>query len=216
MALRVIPQAAAEHLEDLAYLTTCLKADPQTAEFVPNVEAVSTRLRAMSMDWNVHRHAVREMQMGLRRARHALGNVVRAAQFAILDDVRHHRSDPRYLTYFPRGLAAFTRSSYVDQLAAVRNLARQCTRDPNPKIREQAGLVHAATDRMVAAFTRLSDAQVVESEACGRLQAEKIQAVRTCRSIGHRLEDLYPDEPARARSYFRPICYRRRRREVNR
>jgi hypothetical protein len=59
MALRVIPQAAAEHLADLAYLTTCLKADPQTAELAPNVEAASARLsdaRVAESETGVPRH----------------------------------------------------------------------------------------------------------------------------------------------------------------
>jgi hypothetical protein len=216
MAVRVTPQAAAEHLADLAYLTTCLKADPQTAELAPNVEAASTRLRATSKNWNLHRRAVREMQMGLRRARHALGNVVRTAQFAILADVRHHRSAPSYLTYFPRGPAAFTRSRYVDQLAAitrasyqgqlttVRSLARRCAQDPSPKVQEQAGLLNAGADQMDAAFGRRGEALVAELASYGQLQVEKLATIDTCRRVGYRLAELYPSEQDRVRSYFRP------------
>jgi hypothetical protein len=210
MAVRILQQAAAEHLKDLAYLVTCLKADPQAAEFAPNVEAAAVALQAQSEDWQLHRHAAQEARTGIRIAGESISNVVRTAQHVILGDLRHNRRSPTFLTYFPFGLLAFTRTSRVDQLTAVRTLARQCTQDPSPKIREQAGLLHAAADQMSSAFARRSEALVAETASCGRLQVQKLQAIETCRRAGYRLAELYPNEWDRVRSYFRPIYHRPR------
>jgi hypothetical protein len=86
MAVRAVDYAAAEHLEDLAYLAANLKADPQAAAFAPDVEAVSVALKTQSEEWNLNRHVVQETQTGLRNVSEALCNVVRAAHAVILDD----------------------------------------------------------------------------------------------------------------------------------
>mgnify|MGYP001209273888 CR=1 FL=1 len=210
MAVRGLEQGAAEHLKDLAYLVTCLKADPQAAEFAPNAEAAAVALQAQSEDWQLHRHGAQETRTGIRIAGESISNVVRTAQHVILDDLRHNRRTPTFLTYFPLGLLAFTRTSHVDQLTAVRTLARQCTQDPSPKIREQGGLLHAAADQMNSAFARRSEALVAATASYGRLQVQKLQAIETCRRVGYRLAELYPNEWVRVRSYFRPIYHRPR------
>jgi hypothetical protein len=210
MAVRVLQQAAAEHLADLAYLVTRLTADPQATKFTPGVEAAFAGLQAQLEDWNRHRHAVQEVQTGLRDAKETLGNAVRTAQNVILDDRGYDRSSPSFVTYFPHGLVAITRASYADQSAAVRCLARQCAQDVSPIVQDQAGLLQAAADKMDTAFARRSDALVAESASCGRLQVQKLRAIYISRLVGHRMAELYPDEQERVRSYFRPIIRRRR------
>jgi hypothetical protein len=208
MAVRAVDYAAAEHLEDLAYLAANLKADPQAAALAPEVEAASAALRMQSEEWNRNRHGVQETQTGLTHVSEALCNVVRAAHAVILDDLGYNRRSPRFLTYFPRGLVAFTRAPYLDQLTAVRALAQRCTQDSSPRVQEQSGLLHAAADRMDAAFARRAEALVAESASFGQLQVEKLATIETCLRAGYRLAELYPHERDRVRSYFRKT-YRR-------
>ena len=208
MAVRALRSAPAEHLGDLAYLMANLKADPRAAEFAPNLEAASEGLRTQTEDWSSKHHTVRETQTGLGIVDETLLNIVRTAHDVILDDLRHNRRAPRFLTYFPRGLVAITRASYQDQLTAVRSLAQRCAQDPSPKIQEQAGLLQAAVDQMDAAFARRAEALAAESSAYGQLQVQKLAAIETCRRVGYRLAELYPDERDRVRSYFRKT-YRR-------
>jgi hypothetical protein len=174
------------------------------------VEAVSVALRTQSEEWNLHRHGVQETQRGLTHVSEALCNVVRAAHAVILDDLGYNRRSPRFLTYFPRGLVAFTRAPYLDQLTAVRSLAQRCVQDSSPRVREQSGLLHAVADRMDAAFARRAEALVAESASFGQLQVEKLAAIETCLRAGYRLAELYPHERDRVRSYFRKT-YRRAR-----
>lgn len=208
MAVRALRSAPAEHLEDLSYLIAHLNADPAAAPFAPDPEAGYAALKAQNEDWSSKRFTMKEAQTALANADETLNNVVRTAQAVILDDLRHNRRSPRFLTYFPRGLVAFTRASYQDQLTAVRSLAQRCAQDPNPKIREQAATLDAAADRVGAAFVRRSEALVSESTAYGQLQVQKLATIDTCRRVGYRLAELYPNEPDRVRSYFRKT-YRR-------
>lgn len=210
MAIREVRSASAEHVEDMSYLVTRLQADPRAAVFAPQVKTDSAALQARNEDWNLHRHAVQEARSGVRSANESLTFVVRSVHGTILENLRHNRRSPAYLTYFPFGLTAFTRTSHEDQVTAVRALARQCAQDPSPKTREGAGLLHAAADEMVAALARRGEALVAESASYGRLQVEKLQAIQTCRRVGHRLAELYPGEWDRVRSYFRKT-YRRSR-----
>jgi hypothetical protein len=121
---------------------------------------------------------------------------------------RSNRFTFEFLTYFPRGLVAITRASYQDQWTAVRSLAQRCAQDPSPKVQEQAGLLEAAADQTDAAFARRADALVAESASYGQLQVHTLQTIDTCRRVGYRLAELYPNEPDRVRSYFRKT-YRR-------
>lgn len=210
MAVRALRSACAEHQQDLSYLLANLNADPRAAEIVPELEASSAALRAQNDDWMTRHFAVRETQSGLGNADEAMINAVRNANAAILDALNHNRRSQRFLIYFPRGLGAFTRASYLDQLSAVRALAQRCAQDPSPKIQEQAGLLNAAGDQMDAAFTRRGEALIAESASYGQLQAQKLQAIDACRRVGHRLAELYPGEQDRVRSYFRK-SYRRAR-----
>jgi hypothetical protein len=205
MAVRSLHYAPGEHLEDLAYLGAHLRADPQAAELVPNVEAASAALKAQSEDWSIKHHAVEEAQTGLENIDELLHNVVRTAHSVILDDVHHNRRSPRFLTYFPRGLAAIIKAPYVDELLAVRSIAERCAQDPSPKVQEQADLLRAAADQMNAALERRSEALVAESASYGQLQVQKLQTIDTCRRTGYRLAELYPDERDRVRSYFRQV-----------
>ena len=129
----------------------------------PDLEATSGALKTQTEDWTTKHFAVRETQNGLGIADENLINVVRTAHAVILDDVRHNHRSPRFLTYFPRGLVAFTRASYLDQLTAVRSLAQRCAQDPSPKVQEQAGLLEAAADQMDAAFAPRFSLFVVSS-----------------------------------------------------
>ena len=214
MAVRATDYAAAEHLDDLAHLAACLKADPQATALVPDVEAGFVALRTQSEEWDLNRHVVQETQKGLGNVSESLCNVVRAAHAMILDDLGYNRRSPRFLTYFPRGLVAYTRASYLDQLTAVRSLALRCAQDPNPRIQDQAGRLQAAADQMDAAFARRARALVAEAASFGQLQVEKLATVETCRRVGHRLTELYPYQRDRVRSYFRRI-YRRPRRDFS-
>ena len=208
MAVRATDYAAAEHLDDLAHLAACLKADPQATALVPDVEAGFVALRTQSEEWDLNRHVVQETQKGLGNVSESLCNVVRAAHAMILDDLGYNRRSPRFLTYFPRGLVAYTRASYLDQLTAVRSLALRCAQDPNPRIQDQAGRLQAAADQMDAAFARRAKALVAEAASFGQLQVEKLATIEICRRVGHRLTELYPYQRDRVRSYFRKI-YRR-------
>jgi hypothetical protein len=208
MAVRALRYAPEGHLEDMAYLIAHLKADPQAAELALNVEAASAALKTQSEGWRSTHHAVVAAQTGLENVAEISHNVVRTAHDVILDDVRHNRRSPKFLTYFPRGMVAIIRSPYLDELLAVRSLAQQCARDPSPKVREQGDLLRAAADQMHDAFERRAEARVAESVSYGQLQVQKLRAIDTCRRAGYRLAELYPDERDRVRSYFRQI-YRR-------
>ena len=203
MVLRPLHHAPRGHLEDLAYLVAHLKADPQAADLAPNAEAASEALKARSEDWNTKHHGVVEAQAGLENAAEVLHEVVRTARDVILKGLKHNRSAPKFVTYFPRGLAAVTRAPYLDQLIAVRSVAERCAQEPNPEVREQASVLRAAADAMDAAFARRSKARAAESASYGQLQVQKLQAIDTCRRAGHRLTELYPEERDRVRSFFR-------------
>jgi hypothetical protein len=194
----------------MAYLIAHLKVDPQAADITPSVEAAAAALKTQNEDWTSKRHAVEEAQAGLVSADEILHNVVRAAHNVILDDVGHTRHSPKFLTYFPRGLAVVIRVPYVDELRTVRALAERCTQDPSPKIQEQAGLLRTAADQVNAAFDRRSEALVAESASYGQLQVQKLATIETCRSAGYRLAELYPNDWDRVRSYFRRIYHRSR------
>lgn len=203
MEARSLQAAPAEHLEDLGHLIANLKADPRTAQLVPGVEAARTTLEARSEDWRHKYHLVHERQSGLEHAEEDLHHLVRTCRDVILDDVRHSRRAHKFQTYFPRGMRAIIRAPYMDQLVSVRSIAERCVQDPSPKIREQAGTLEAAADRMLAAFQRRAQALAAESASSGRLQEQKIQTVETCRRISNRLSELYPNQWNRVRSYFR-------------
>jgi hypothetical protein len=209
MALRAVEYSAAEHLEDLACLAARLKADPQAAALVPGVEAAWVALQAQSEDWDRKRYGLKEAQVGLGNASETLCNVVRNAHAGILNALGYNRRSRIYVTYFPHGLAGFTRAAYLDQLTAVRSLALRCAQDPSAKIQEQAGRLHAAAGQMDAAFARRAEALVAESVSFGLLQVEKLETIGTCRRAGHGLTELYPYDRGRVRSYFRRT-YRRR------
>jgi hypothetical protein len=100
-------------------------------------------------------------------------------------------------------LIANLRAPFTDQLVSVRSIAQGCAQDPSPKIREQAGTLQAAADRMQAAFHRRALALAAESACSGQLQEQKIQTVETCQRISNRLSELYPNQWNRVRSYFR-------------
>jgi hypothetical protein len=210
MDITVLQQPATQHLADLAYLVTRLTADPRAVRFAPGVEAASAGLQAQLEDWSRDRQVVQETQREATNARETLGNVeenlgnvARTAQAVILDDLRHNHRSPRFLTYFPRGLVAITRASYQSQLTSVRSLAQRCAQDPSPKVQEQAGLLNAAADQMDTAFARRGEALVAELASYGQLQVEKLATIDTCRRVGYRLAELYPNKPDRVRSYFR-------------
>jgi hypothetical protein len=198
----------------MAYLIAHLKADPQAAELASNVEASAAALKTQTETWNSDRHTVEEAQTRLENVTEDLHDVVRVARNAILEDVHHSRRSPKFLTYFPRGLAAIFRAPYADQLRAVRSLAERCAQDPSPKIQDQAGLLQVAADRMHAAYETRLDALVAESTSYGQLQVQKIQSIHTCRETGYRLAGLYPDDRDRVRSCFRLVYRRRRAREL--
>lgn len=203
MEARSLQAAPAEHLEDLGHLIANLRADPRTARLVPGVEAARTTLETRSEDWRHKYHLVHEKQSGLEHAEEDLHHVVRTCRDVILDDVRHSRRASKFQIYFPRGMRAIIRAPYTDQLVSVRSIAERCAQDPSPKIREQAGTLQAAADRMQAAFNRRALALAAESTSSGQLQEQKIQTVETCRRISNRLSELYPNQWNRVRSYFR-------------
>ena len=203
MEARSLQAAPAEHLEDLGHLIANLRADPRTARLVPGVEMARATLAARSEDWRQKYNLVHETQSGMEHAEEDLHLVVRTCRDVILADVRHSRRAPKFQIYFPRGLRAVIRAPYTDQLVSVRAIAERCAQDPSPKIREQAGTLHAAADRMQAAFNRRAQALAAESASSGQVQEQKIQTVETCRRISNRLSELYPNQWNRVRSYFR-------------
>jgi hypothetical protein len=210
MALRPLRSATGVHLEDLAVLIGHLKSDPRATELVGDAEAASAALKAQHESWNAQHHAVKEVQSSLANIDETLHSAVRVAHLAILDDVRNNRRDPKFLTYFPRGLVGIFTAAYVDELQAVRSLAERCAQDSSPKIQEQADVLRGAADQMEAALDRRTKAMLAESVSYGQLQVEKLLAVDTCRRTGHRLTELYPAERDRVRSYFRPTRRRAR------
>jgi hypothetical protein len=214
MAVRALRYASGAHLEDMAYLIAHLKADPQAAELASNVEVSAAALKTQTETWSSNRHAVEEAQTRLENVDENLHDVVRTARDVILQDVHHSRRSPKFLTYFPRGLAAIFRTPYADQLRVVRSLAERCAQDPSPKIQDQVGLLTAAADQMHAAYEQRLDALVAESASYGQLQVQKIESIRMRRRVGHRLAELYPDDRDRVRSCFRLVYRRRRAKDV--
>ena len=210
MALRPLSSAPEVHEEDLAVLIAHLNADPRASELVADVQTASAGLKTQHENWFTRRHAVKETQSGLANINETLQSAVRAAHLAILTEVRNNRSDPKFLTYFPRGLVGIFTAPYADELQAVRSLAERCAQDPSPKIQEQAGLLGVAADPMGAALDRRTAALLAESVAYGQLQVEKLHAIDVCRRTVHRLTEMYPAERDRVRSFFRQTRRRAR------
>jgi hypothetical protein len=210
MHARTIRSAPTEHLEDLAYLTAHLKADPAAKEFAADVEAESATFQTKIEDWNSKRHAVQETQTGLGNMHETLLNAVRHAHDVILDDLRRNRRSPKFLTYFPRGLVAFARASYLELVTDVRSLIQRCAQDPSPRIQEQGTVLQAAADEMDAAFARRAEAQANEGASYGEVQIGKHQAIEACRRAAFHLAVIHPNEQARVRSYFRRVIRRPR------
>jgi hypothetical protein len=210
MQARTIRSAPAAHVEDLAYLTAHLKADPKATAIVSDVEAESATLQTQIQDWDSKRHAVQETQTGLGNMHDILRNAVRHAHDEILDDLDHDRRAPKFLTYFPRGLVAFTKAPYLDLVTDVRSLIQRCAQDASPRIQEQATALQAAVDQMDAAFARRAEAHANEGAAYGQVQVQKLQSIEACRRAGNRLAELYPNQQDRVRSYFRRVVRRPR------
>ena len=210
MQARTLRSAPAEHLEDLGYLIAHLKADPHAADIIPDLNAATEALQTKVANWTSKRHGVQEAQTGLENSDEILRNAARHAHEVILDDLRRNRRSARFLTYFPRGLAPFTRSSYQDLLTAVRSLTQQCAQDPSPKVQEQVTLLQAAVDQTDAAFARRAGALGDEGAAYGQLQVQKLLTIGACRRAAARLTELYPEEADRVRSYFRTTTRRTR------
>ena len=99
MQARNMRSAPAEHLEDLAYLTAHLKADPLAQEIASDVEAESATLQSQIEDWSSKRHAVQETQTALGNMNETLRNAVRHAHDVILDDLRRNRRSPNNLGF---------------------------------------------------------------------------------------------------------------------
>jgi hypothetical protein len=210
MQARPLRSAPAEHLEDLGYLIAHLKADPHAAEIIPDLDTATSALEAQIAIWITRRRGVQETQTGLKNSDEILRNAARHAHEVTLDDLRRSRRSARFLTYFPRGLAPFTRSSYQDLLTAVRFLTQQCAQDPSPKVQEQVALLQAAVDQTDAAFARRAGALGDEGAAYGQLQVQKLQTIGASRRAAARLTELYPEEADRVRSYFRTTTRRPR------
>jgi hypothetical protein len=210
MAVRALRYASTVHLEDMAYLIAHLRADPRAAGLAADVEAAVDVLKIRSEEWSSSRHEVVKAQSALGNVEESFHNAVRNARHAILQDVGHRRDSPKFLTYFPRGLAVLFKRPYAERLRAVRSLAERCAQDPSPKVQDQAGLLRAAAEQMHAACESRDDALVAESAAYGQLQIQKLASIDMCRRTGHRLTELYPREVDRVRSYFRWIERRTR------
>ena len=210
MHARTMRSAPTEHLEDLAYLTAHLKADPLAKEIASDMEAEFATLKRQIEEWSGKRHAVQETQTGLGNMTETLRNAVRHAHNVILDDLRHNRRAPKFLTYFPRGLGAFTKASYLDLVTDVRSLVKRCAQDPSQRIREQGTVLQAALDQTDAAFDHRAQAQADEGAAYGQLQVAKLQGIEACRRAAFHLAVIYPNEHDRVRSYFRRVARRPR------
>lgn len=203
MAVRPLDHAPGAHLQDLAYLIAHLKGDPQATDLAPIAQAASDALQAQNQDWEAARAAVMETQSALRNIDEQLLNAVRTANRVIGEDSRYKRHTPKFMLYFPRGLADYVQTSYSEQLVAVRALAERCAQDPSPRIQEQAALLQAAADKTAEALARRDQAQVAESSAYGQLRVQKLKTIVTCRRIGADLAERCPGEADRVRSFFR-------------
>jgi hypothetical protein len=210
MRTRTIRSAPTEHLEDLAYLAAHLKADPLAQEIASDMEAESATLRDQIEDWSSKRHAVRETQTGLGNMNETLRNAVRHAHDVILDDLRRNRRSPKFLTYFPRGLGGFTKTSYLELVTDVRSLVQRCAQDPSARIQEQGTALQGALDQMDVAFARRAEAQANEGAAFGQIQVHKLRSIEACRRAAFHLGVIYPNEHDRVRSYFRRVNRRPR------
>ena len=210
MQARSMRSVPTEHLEDLAYLTAHLKADPLAKEIATDMEAESATLKVQIDDWSNKRHAVQETQTGLGNMTETLRNAVRHAHDVILDDLRRNRRSPKFLTYFPRGLETFNKASYLELVTDVRSLVQRCAQDPSPRVQEQGTLLQAALDQMDAAFDHRAQAQADEGAAYGQLQVQKLQSIEACRRAAFHLAVIYPSEHDRVRSYFRRVTRRPR------
>jgi hypothetical protein len=194
----------------LAYLTAHLKADPKATAIVSDAEAESATLQTQIQDWDSKRHAIQETQTGPGNVTATLRNAVRHAHNEILDELEHDRRAPKFLTYFPRGVMAFTKASCLDLVTDFRSLIQRCAQDTSPRIQEQATALQVAVDQMDAAFARRAEANANEGAAYGQLQVQKLQSIEVCRRAGNRLAELYPNRQDRVRSHFRRVVRRPR------
>ena len=210
MESRPLAHQAAHHLEDLAYLMSHLRADPQTASLATDVEPTYSSLNAQIEDWTTKAHDLEEAQTALENSDLVLDNAVRTARGVILTAVDHSRKSPRYVTYFPRGLTEVITAPFSDEVATVRSLAERCAQDPSPEVQAQSALLNTAATQLAAALQRRQDMVVAELTSYGLLQVQKLATIDTCRRVSYRLAELYPNDRARVRSYFRPVSKRTR------
>ena len=205
MATHSLQYGPEEHLEDLAFLIARLKADPDTVSVVPDVEPAYSALKAQTDAWSLKRHAVTDAQAAVESADKFMDNAVRTAHDIILDDVKHAHRDPKFITYFPRGLTAIIKVPYSEEAVAVGALADRCSQDPSPKVRELAGPLGSAAVQMRTSLDLRDLAVTAEASAYGQLQVQKIAAIDTIRRAVNRLEDIFPHERDKVRTFTRPI-----------
>ena len=205
MEARPLGYQAPQHLEDLAYLMSQLKADPQAVSLATDVEPTHSSLKTQIEDWNSKAHGLQEAQTSLENCDLVLDNVVRTARGVILTAVNHDRNSPRYVTFFPRGLTAVIDAPFADEVATVRSLAERCAQDASPEVQAQAEPLSTAAAQVASALERRQDAVVAELTSYGQLQVQKLTAIDTARRVSYRLAEIYPHDRARVRSFFRQV-----------
>jgi hypothetical protein len=205
MSQHSISYAAPEHLKDLDVLEVHLTSDPVTAELATPVVRVRGDLKTCHEDREAKGLQVSRASDVVLRTDEDLDNAVRIAYDVALADVAHNRRDPKVVMMFPRGTTGITRLPYLEEVMAVHVLAGQFAEDPSPKLQEQAAILNAAADRLVAVHTDRMNAMIAESSAFARLQISKANAIDTIDRVRRELQILFPHDRARVRTYFREV-----------
>ena len=205
MTVRPLGYSADEHLQDVSFTMTRCNEDPQAVALVPELQPVYEALKDRIEKWSAKYKALDAAQAGLEIADEAVDETARNFHGVLLTELHHHRHEPKYLTYLPRGLNGVIKAAYGEEAVLVKSLAERCAADPSPRLHEQAALLGAAADQMSVALQRRSADSAEETTAYGELQIAKLGAIDALRRISGRLTDNYPHDRERVRSFFRVV-----------
>jgi hypothetical protein len=207
MHSRPLSYSAEEHLEDVGFHIARVKPDPQAAVVLPAAEAAYGGLKSRIEEWKTKQYAVTSAQNALVAADDLLDEVITATYHTILEDCHNDHHDPKFMLYFPRGLGAYTRVPYRDEVVADNGLADRCSRDASPKIQERAAVIRAETEKVAAAMRAREEALTAEAAAYGELQVQKLASVDTLRASSHQLSMIYSHQPDKVRAFFREFVH---------
>lgn len=187
-----------------SYHRAALKADPQAMHLADAVQSGETALKQRRQTSEDREDVRVEGFALLMRADFELDDRCRAAELDAFSQVHKNRSAPEYRAAFPHGLSALIALRGEEQERAVRTLcAKLRERMPVLADRHEAELV-----RLAAAGTEAERAwKQAETDAAAAFAEEQIarsELVRQLHKSEGALRTLYPGQPRRVRSFFRP------------